>query len=227
MKIKRWYLILVIAFLGIMALACDTGNLIALGSTTPTRTPRPTFTPQPTFTSTPEDTATPEPTNTPLVSPTTQRTTTPTARPVVVAKTPTKPAPPPPPQFAWHQRPDMSVQGRCDAGPSVFEIKGRVFDQTVNAYVGGIHVVVLDKTGAIANQIDSWGPESMNPEWGVSCFEPKNSFNYQMDISAARESGPLTVRLSRGKNDPTPISDNVRIDITSGGGRWYIDWVKN
>lgn len=105
----------------------------------------------------------------------------------------------------------------------MFEIKGRIWSST---YIGGIHVVVLDKSGRIAVQTDSWGPESMNPEWGVSCFEEKNSYNYQMDISAARESGPLTLRLTNGKNDPTPISTDVQINIPSGGGRWYIDWVK-
>ena len=227
MKINRMVLALAAILVILTILACDAGNLIALGggTATPTRTPRPTFTPRPSFSPTPEDTATPDvtATNTAAPSPTTAaRTVAPTLRPATAK--PAAPTAVPAPQFAWHQRPDMSVQGRCDAGPSVFEIKGRIHDGST--YVEGIHVVVLNKTGQVAVQTDSWGPISMNPEWGVSCFEPKNSYNYQIDISAARDSGPLTIRLTRGKNDLTPISTDIKFDVTPGGGRWYFDWSK-
>ncbi|MBI5305059.1 MAG: hypothetical protein HY868_23205 [Chloroflexi bacterium] len=223
---NRVRVLLVLVLAALTVLACDTSSFVALldqSTPTPTRTPRPTFTPRPSFTPTPEDTPTPEPTATSAASATpTRRGTTapvvkpPTAKPVT--------APPPAPTFAWKQRQDMSAQGRCDAGPSVYEVKGRIHDGT--DYVGGIHVVVLDKDGKVVAQKDSWPRDQMNLEWGVNCREEKNLFNYQLDISAGRSSGPLILRLTRSATDLTPISTDIRIDVDGNGGRWYLDWTK-
>jgi hypothetical protein len=219
----RISLILIIGALAL--LACDVSSYVALldnSTPTPTRTPRPTFTPRPAFTPTPEDTPTPVPTDTP------NATATPTKRPVVVAtaRPPTAkpPAPPPAPSFAWKQNPNTGNQGRCDAGPSVFEVKGRIHDGT--DYAGGIHVVALDKNGNMVAQKDSLVREQMNLEWGVNCREEKNLFNYQLDISAGRGNGPITLRLTRSATDLTPISSDIKFDLDASGGRWYFDWSK-
>jgi len=214
---------LVILLAALTLLACDTSTFVSLlnrSTPTPTMTRRPTFTPRPAATPTPEDTPTPEPTATTAASPT------PTRRPVVVAtpRPPTAkpPVAPPAPVFAWKQSPSGN-QGRCDAGPSVYEVKGRVHDGA--GYTAGIHVMALDKDNKIIAQSDSWGPGQMNPEWGVSCFESKNNYNYQLDLSAGRNATGVRLRLTRGLNDQTPISPDVPIDLSTSG-RWYIDWTK-
>lgn len=224
---NRVRIMLVMMFAALTLLACDTGTFVSMlnrATPTPTRTPRPTFTPRAVATPTPEDTPTPEPTATSAASPTaTRRATTapvvkpPTAKPVVVA-------PPPAPTFAWKQRADQSMQGRCDAGPGVYEVKGRIHDGT--DYVAGINVMVLDKDNKIVAQKTSVSRQEMNLEWGVNCREEKNLFNYQLDISAGRATGPLVLRLTRAPNDQTPISPDIRIDIDANGGRWYYDWSK-
>jgi hypothetical protein len=116
------------------------------------------------------------------------------------------------------------MQGRCDAGPSVFEVKGRIHDG--RDYVGGVHVVGLDRNGNIIAQMDSLYKEQMNVEWGVNCREEKNLFSYQLDVSAGRANGPLTVRLTRSASDLTPISTDIKFDVDPNGGRWYFDWTQ-
>src|SRR5512138_1986797 len=61
---NRVVILLGFALVLLALLACDAGNLVALGNptSTPSRTPRPTFTPRPTLTLTPADTSTPGPT---------------------------------------------------------------------------------------------------------------------------------------------------------------------
>jgi hypothetical protein len=205
-------------------LACEATNIVAFlnqPTETPTRTPRPTFTPRPSETSTPEDTPTPETTDTPEASPTS------TKRAVIVRSPTPKPTTPPQPttpQFAWHQDPNVGSQGRCDAGPSVFEVKGRVISG--GNYLGGIHVVVLDRDGKVVAQTDSIYPIQMNLEEHVSCFEVRNRFNYQLDVTAARNNGPLTLRLTKSAGDLTPISTDIKFDVDASGGRWYYNFVQ-
>jgi hypothetical protein len=132
---------------------------------------------------------------------------------------------PSPPKFLWKQSPRLDIQGRCDAGPSVFEVKGRIHDG--RDYVGGVHVVALDRNGNIIAQMDSLYREQMNLEWGVNCREEKNLFNYQLDISAARMNSPITLCLTRSANDLTPISTDIKINVDpNSGGRWYYDWTQ-
>lgn len=218
--LERKRVLLASAILIVVAalLACDMGTFTAFldaGTATPTRTPRPTFTPR--ATATPEDTPTPEATATTPASPTpTQRA---TARPAT--KAPTAPPAPPKPQFEWRQSPSGN-QGLCEQA-DVWEVKGRIHDG--RDYVGGIYVIVLDKDGRFVAGMTSRYPEELNPEWDVSCFEGKNKFNYQVDISAGRANGPLTLRLVRSASDRTPISTDVKLDVNRAG-RWYIDWAK-
>lgn len=222
---KRLIGVVGLVMVALALLACEAGNLVAMinpPTVTPTRTLRPTFTPRPAATDTPEDTATPEATDTPAASPTA------TKRVVVATRAPTKPAataPPPPPQFAWKVLSNDDKHGKCDAGPSTYEIKGRVWGPT--DYAGGIHVVLLDNAGKVASQMDSRFPIELNPEWNVSCFESKNLFNYQLDASAARNNGPLTVRLTKSAGDLTPISPSATVNFDASGGRYYIDFIHN
>jgi hypothetical protein len=130
-------------------LACDTGTFTAFldaGTATPTRTPRATFTPR--ATATPEETATPEP------SPTIAASLTPPPRATVrpATKPPTVPPAPPKPQFEWRQSPSGN-QGLCDAGPGTWEVKGRI-NAPGQGYVGGIHVILMDKTVKIISKMD-------------------------------------------------------------------------
>jgi hypothetical protein len=221
---KHFFVIIAIAAIALMLLACDTTDLIVAllnpATETPTRTPRPTFTPRPSITPTPEDTPTPEATATPKAS------ATPTRRVVVATPRPPTPRPPtqpPAPQFAWRQSPELGRQGLCPAGPGTFEVKGRI--RLNNDYVGGIHIVLLDSTGKVISQMDSTPKEFLNPEWGVSCFEEKNLFSYQLDGSAGRMNQPMTLRLTRSATDLTPISPDIKLTFPSEGGRFYIDWV--
>jgi len=218
LKRNRELFLLGIALVIFALLACDAGNLIAFVSptSTPTRTPRPTFTPRPTVTPTPEDTPTPAPTATLVPSPTTRRPAA-TVRPATKA-----PTAPPAPQFEWKQA-SHGNQGRCPAGPGTFEIKGRI-SSPGEGYVGGITVVLLGKSGKVIGKTTSRYPIELNPEWGVSCFEEKNMFNYQLDASAGWFDGPLTLRLVRSATDLTPISTDVKITFDASGGRYYIDW---
>jgi len=118
---------------------------------------------------------------------------------------------------------NIGSQGLCPAGPSVYEIKGRIMLN--GKYTGGIHVIALDSTGKITNQMDSLYEEQMNLEWGVNCREDKNRFNYQLDVSAGRMNQPFNVRITRGANDLTPLSADVQIRFEADGGRFYLDWV--
>ncbi len=219
-KIHRIKPIAILLAAALTLLACDSSTLIAaLGPTeTPTRAPRATFTPKPEFTETPETSPTPEATAPPNATATRTRvpaTRAPTARPAATAI--------PAPAFEWKQASHGS-QGKCNAGPSTFEIKGRVHDGT--AYVGGVTVVLLDKAGKTVATGVSRYPIELNPEFGISCFEVRNIFSYQLDASSGWFNGPLIVRLVRSKTDLTPISTDASISFTSSGGRWYIDWTK-
>lgn len=223
-KLNRAIVLLIAGLVVLATLACNAATeFLALTSPTetPTRTPRPTFTPRPVFTPTPEDTPTPETTEAPAASPT------PTKRPVVTARPatakPVVPTAPPAPQFAWKQS-SSADQGRCDAGPSVYEIAGRVHDG--KAYVGGIHVVLIDKNGKVIAQTDSLYPINLNPESFVSCFAKQNINSYKLDASPGWFNGPLTLRLTRSATDLTPISTDVKINFDSSGGRYYIDWTQ-
>jgi hypothetical protein len=224
LKRANGFLILILAALTV--LACDAGTLISMvnPTKTPTRAPRPTFTPRAVATATPEEPPTPEPTETLSASPTPTRRVVPTTAPRPATAKPAAPTAPPAPQFAWKQS-SSGNQGRCDAGPGVYEIKGRI-NAPGRGYIGGINAVALDKDGRIVAQFVSLGTDPpLNPEWGVSCFEEKNIFNYKLDVSPARGNGPITLRLTRAPNDLTPISFDVKIDIAQGG-RWYIDWTQ-
>ncbi|HEX7592965.1 MAG TPA: hypothetical protein VF429_02235 [Anaerolineae bacterium] len=224
MKSKRLFGLVSLLSLALMALACDASSLVALvnpATETPTRTPRPTFTPRPVVTETPEDTPTPEVTDTPSASPTaTKRAVVATVRPAATKP----PAPPPPPQFAWRVLSNDGSHGFCATGAPTFQVKGRVFSGT--DYLGGVHVVLLDKDSKIVTQGDSWGREQMNLEFGVSCFDRSSLFNYQLDGSAGWFNGPLILRLTKSASDQTPISPNVPITWDASGGRYYIDFVQ-
>ena len=225
MKNKRFMGALGLMMVALALLACEASNVVALvvkPTATPTRTLRPTFTPRPSATSTPEDTPTPEPTDTPAASPT------PTRRAVVATPRPaaTKPpTAPPAPQFAWRVLANDSTHGKCSTGAPVFEVKGRINKSGVG-YIAGVHVVLLDKSGHIVAQRDSWGPDQMNPEWGVSCFESKNLFNYQLDATAGWYNGPLVLHLTKSATDLTPISPDAILTFDSSGGRYYIDFIQ-
>ena len=226
MKINRLFIPLVAALAVLTVLACDAGNLVALGNATvtPTRTPRPTFTPRPSFSPTPEDSPTPEVTDTPEPSPTTaQRATATTAAKPAATRTPTKPAAPTVPAFLFRALTSDGSHGKCSTGAPVYEIKGRIAGSD---YLAGIHVVLLDKDNKIVSQVDSWGREKMNLEWGVSCFEEKNLFNYQLDATTGWFNGPLILRLTKSANDLSPLSPNVPITFDATGGRYYIDFVQ-
>ncbi len=222
MKRNRLTILLGVAVIAFALLACDAGEIVALVSPTtptPTRTPRPTFTPRPQFSPTPESSPTPEVTDTPLptiAAPTRP----PTAKPVVVAPKPTSPPPPPQPQL-FHRDPG---QGMCTTGSPVFEVKGRI--KIGSTWAEGVHVIALDKAGKVVAQTNSWGELQLNPEWGVSCFQEKNLYNYQMDVSAGWFNGPLTLRLTKSATDLTPISTDEKLTFDATGGRYYIDWVK-
>lgn len=117
----------------------------------------------------------------------------------------------------------MGVQGICPAGPGTFEVKGRI--QQNGDYVGGVHIVLLDNSGKVVNQMDSIYKEQMNLENGVNCREVRNLFNYQLDASAGRANQPLTLRIVKSASDLTPISTDVKLNFPPEGGRYYIDWV--
>ena len=223
MKNKRSVAALGLVIVALALLACDASSLVALvvnPTETPTRTPRPTFTPRPSDTPTPEATATPEATRTPEASPTpTRRAVVATPRPVATKP----PAAPPPPALPWHQSPNLGIQGLCPAGPGTFEVKGRI--QQNGEYTGGIHIVLLDSTGKVINQMDSIYKEQMNLEFHVNCREDKNLFNYQLDASAGRMNQPMTLHITKSATDLTPISPDVKLDFPPDGGRYYIDWV--
>jgi hypothetical protein len=225
LKNKRLVGLVSLVAIALALLACDAGDLVAMvnqPTETPTRTLRPTFTPRPAVTPTSEETPTPQATNTSSASPTATKRVVATTRPATPK--PAATAPPPPPQFAWKVLASDGSHGKCDAGPSTYEIKGRVWGPST--YVGGIHVVLLDNSGKVVAQMDSRSPEELNPEWNVSCFESKNLFNYQLDASAARNSGPLTLRLTKSAGDLTPISPNVTVIFDASGGRYYIDFIQ-
>ncbi len=221
-QLERKRVLIVGAILIVVAalLACDTGTFTAFldpGTATPTRTPRPTFTPR--------ATATPESSPTPEVTPTTPASPTLTPRPTLrpATKAPVVPTAVPKPQFSWRRATDnIGSQGLCSQNDGVYEIKGRIKQN--NDYAGGIHVVALDSTGKMIAQMDSLNKEQMNLEWGVNCREEKNLFNYQLDVTAGRMNQPYIVRITRGANDLTPLSDNVSIQFESSGGRFYLDW---
>ena len=208
----------------LVLLACDASTFTALlesGTATPTRTPRATFTPR--VTATPEDTPTPETTPTTAASPT--LTPRPTLRPAT--KAPVVPTAVPKPQFEWKQSPSGN-QGLCPQSDGTYEVKGRI-NAPGQGYVGGIHVIALDRSGKIIAQMDSrpdTADDPLNVEWGVSCFEEKNKFNYQLDVSAGRGNQPMTLRLTRSAGDLTPISTDVKLEFPATGGRYYIDWTK-
>lgn len=205
---KRVLMFSVFLVVALTILACDSETFSAFleeGTATPTRTPRPTFTPR--ATSTPEDTPTPEVTPTLAASPTpTQR---PTIRPAT--KAPATPTAVPKPQFEWKQS-SSGNQGLCPQTDGTFEVKGRINAPGVG-YVGGVHVVLTDKGGKIISQMDSLSPDQMNLEWGVSCFEDKNLFNYQLDATAGRGNQPMILHLTRSASDLTPISPDVKLDF--------------
>ena len=119
----------------------------------------------------------------------------------------------------------MGKQGLCPQNDGTYEVKGRI-NATGVGYIGGVHVILMDKSGKIISQMDSLFKEQMNLEWGVSCLEEKNLFNYQLDASAGRNNQPMTVRLTRSASDLTPISTDAKIEFPATGGRWYIDWTK-
>jgi hypothetical protein len=218
---KRVLICSIICIVVATLLACDTGTFTAFldsGAATPTRTPRPTFTPRATASPTPEDTETPE------ATPTTAATRTSTPRVVATARPATKvpTAPPAPPQVQlFHREPG---QGLCTTGAPVFEVKGRIKIGT--AWAAGIHVIAIDKSGKIIAQTNSWGEEQLNPEWGVSCWQEKNLYNYQMDVTAGWYNGPLTLRLTQSATDLTSISTDEKLTFDASGGRYYIDWIK-
>ncbi len=225
MELKRSIGLVGLVTVALVLLACEAGNLVALvnaPTATPTRTLRPTFTPRPVATDTPEDTPTPEATDTPAPSPTATKRVA-TAKPATPK--PATAAPPPPPQFAWKVLANDGSHGKCEAGPGTYEIKGRVWGPS--DYDGGIHVVLLDNAGKVVAQMDSRYPIELNPEWNVSCFESKNLFNYQLDASAARNNGPLTLHLTKSAGDLTPISPNATVTFDASGGRYYIDFIHN
>ncbi len=223
MERKRVLMFCAILIVVLTLLACDTETFTALlspGTATPTRTPRATFTPR--ATATQEASPTPEATATAAASPTPTQRVVATVRPVT--KAPTAPPAPPKPQFAWRQNPDnIGSQGLCPAGPSTYEIKGRIRQN--NDYAGGVHVVAIDSTGKIVAQMDSIAKEYMNLEWGVNCREERNLFSYQLDVSAGRNNQPIVVRITRSASDLTPISPDIPIRFESDGGRYYLDWV--
>lgn len=102
MKNKRVLVLVIVALLTPIMLACRIGDLVssllATETPVPTRTPRSTFTPLPTLTVTTEPTnlptSTPTRTLTPRVAPTLTRTSVP-------AKTTTAPTAPQPPKYPW------------------------------------------------------------------------------------------------------------------------------
>jgi hypothetical protein len=220
---KRLIGLVGLAVAAMVLLACDAGTFVAMvnpPTPTPSRTPRPTFTPRPAETETPQPSLTPAATDTPEASPTpTKRAATarpPTPRPAATV--------PPAPVLAWTVKSNDGTHGKCPTGAPVYEIKGRVF--AGSDYLGGVHVVLLDHSGKIVTQINSWGRDQMNLEFGVSCFEEKSLFNYQLDGTAGWSSGPLTLRLTNSAGDLTPISPDVPITWDASGGRYYIDFVK-
>ncbi len=225
MNKNRKRILISVALVALTVLACDAGTFTALlpgGAATATPTIRPTFTRRPSPTPAIEDTPTPEPSPTaaPTASPAPTQRIVPTARPAT--KAPAAPTPVPAPVFSWKQNPN-TPQGQCPSGAGTYEVKGRV--QLNGKYTGGITIIALDKTGKVIAKATSKDPIEMNPEWGVSCFEEKNMFSYQMDLSAGRNEGPFALRVVRGANDLTPLSADVRIAFDSSGGRFYIDWV--
>ena len=218
---KRLIGIAGLAMAALILLACDAGTLVAQfnpPTPTPSRTPRPTFTPRPAETDTPEPSPTPETTDTPEPSPT------PTKRAVTVVRTATKPAatPIPAPKFAWTAKSNDSTHGKCATGVPVFEVEGRVWS---GSYIGGIHIVAIDKDGKIVAQMDTLYPDQQNREFGVSCFEDTLP-SYKLDLSAGWVNGPLTLRLTKSAGDLTPISPDVQLTFDGSGGRYYIDFVK-
>ncbi len=222
MKRNRILILSAIAVVILALLACDTGNLIALNrpTVTRTRTLRPTFTPRPAASPTPEDTPTPKATATEAASPTpTKRATATTAPRPAATKSPTAP---PAPQFLFKVRNNDGSHGKCETGAPVFQVKGRIAD--ARDYVAGIHIVLLGADGKIVAQMDSWGREQMNPEWGVSCFEEKNMYNYQLDATAGRGNEPMKLFLTRSATDLTPISPPQTLTFGEKGGRWYVDF---
>jgi hypothetical protein len=73
--------------------------------------------------------------------------------------------------------------------------------------------------------MDSIFPIQMNLEEHVNCRETRNRFNYQLDLSAARNNGPMTVHLTKSAGDLTPISDSIQFSVDPNvGGRWYYDF---
>jgi len=204
-------------------LACDAGNLVAMvnpPTETPTRTLRPTFTPRPAVTPTSEDTPTPQATDTPSASPTATKRAVATTRPATPK--PAATAPPPPPQFAWKVIASDGSHGKCTTGVPVFEIEGRIWSGT---YIGGIHVVALDKDGKIVAQMDSLYPDQQNLEHNVSCFGDTLP-SYKLDVTAGRFNGPLILRLTKSAIDLTPISPDAQITFDASGGRYYIDFIQ-
>ena len=223
MKNKRLLGLYPLLGAALVLLACDPGSLVVAlnpSTATPSRTPRPTFTPRPAETDTPEATSTPEATDTPEASPT------PTKRAVTIVRTATKPPPTaiPPPKFAWTVKPEDGDRGFCPNGTPVYEIKGRIWAN--NDYLGGAHLVLIDHSGKIVAQGNSWPRDQMNLEWGVSCISDKNLFNYQIDGTAGWSNGPLILRLTKSSGDLTPTSPDVPITWDAAGGRYYIDFVQ-
>jgi hypothetical protein len=214
-----------LAVVTLVLLACDAGTFVAMvnpPTATPSRTPRPTFTPRPAETDTPEASPTAEATDTPAVSSTPTKRAVATLRPATPK--PAATAPPPPPRFAWTVKSNDGTHGKCPTGAPVYEIKGRIF--AGSDYLGGVHIVLIDHSGKIVTQGNSWGRDQMNLEFGVSCFEDKSLFNYQIDGTAGWSNGPLTLRLTASSGDLTPISPDVSITWDAAGGRYYIDFVK-
>jgi hypothetical protein len=212
LKSNRGVVLVGIAVVALTLLACD--------NPTPTRTatPRPTFTPRPSITPTPANTDTPAPSPTPEKSATATRPPVATARPAT--KAPAAPTAPPAPQYLFKVKNNDGSHGKCDQN-GVFQVKGRIAD--TKDYLAGINAVLQGADGRIVAQVVSWGRQSMNLEFFVSCFEEKNLFNYQLDATAARGNEPMQLFLTRSSTDLAPISPPQSISFGSGG-RWYVDF---
>ncbi|HEX7587408.1 MAG TPA: hypothetical protein VF478_03750 [Anaerolineae bacterium] len=225
MNNKRLIGLVGLAVAALVILACDAGTFVAMvnpPTPTPSRTPRPTFTPRPAETETPQPSPTPAAADTPDASPTPTKRAVNTVRPATPK--PVATVPPPPPKLAWTVKSNDGTHGKCPTGAPVYEIKGRVF--AGSDYLGGVHLVLIDHSGKIVTQGNSWGRDEMNLEFGVSCFEEKSLFNYQLDGTAGWSNGPLTLRLTNSAGDLTAISPDTSISWDASGGRYYIDFVK-
>ncbi len=212
--------ILLVAAIAILALACDTGNLIAFGNPTPTppRTSRPTFTPRPVSSPTPENSPTPQASPTVAATSTATRAPSATTRPVVTK--PTVPPPPPPPQFPV----TLGNSYSCPQGSEVWEVIARINSSSSRTFVGDYVVGLLTPGGAIIKSTVSLPTDQVIAGLWVNCRAEKwYPHNVKLDAPELRGQGPFIVRVMRGKNDPTPLSADTKVDFTQAV-RWFVEY---